>query len=500
MKHAGARESCAAAGATVDGRRVRSRRTSSSGRSPALRAAGRCGPAAVTLRRPELAAGNTYFGTGPDCLFVTDPHSGARRRAHLTDVTAAAIVVDRLPNLDFAMSMGLPDDVAKDVVDVAQFAAMLKGTRKPLVVSSPFWRRLVVHHVRDGGGLRRSRQLRLPRHVVAAAHARRRLLRQSDRLRRTRGAPGARRFRFRWFSGPGVARRLRRGRQRRGARRPRRASARAAGSASCLRRRHRRHQHGHCRRRVQRAWGLPREPGASGPHPRALRPAELAVLRKLPDEQWSLELGISTILGTLSRATLLHDVGYLESGLQSALEGVVLGDEIAGYARALIAEVPVDDEALALAEIEAAGPAGHHLGSKMARTHHRSFWRPGTIDQNTHERWLSQEAGHAAGTRPPALAGAARSRPCLRARPRHGAPRSTISLLTHERSSDESPRSRGRRPRQEALLVSAAGRRSSRWRWSGVALASASPTPSLFVRRDGRQDLAPHRLVRKPTT
>jgi len=34
--------------------------------------------------------------------------------------------------------MGLPDDVANDVVDVAQFAAMLKGTRKPLVVSSPF--------------------------------------------------------------------------------------------------------------------------------------------------------------------------------------------------------------------------------------------------------------------------------------------------------------------------------------------------------------------------
>ena len=114
---------------------------------------------------------------------------------------------------------------------------------------------------------------------------------------------------------------------------------------------------------------------------------------KLPDEQWSLELGISTILGTLSRATLLHDVGYLESGLQSALEGVVLGDEIAGYARALIAEVPVDDEALALAEIEAAGPGGHHLGSKMTRTHHRSFWRPGTIDQNTHERWLSQDQG-----------------------------------------------------------------------------------------------------------
>jgi trimethylamine--corrinoid protein Co-methyltransferase len=114
---------------------------------------------------------------------------------------------------------------------------------------------------------------------------------------------------------------------------------------------------------------------------------------KLLDEQWSLELAIATILGTLSRATLLHDVGYLESGLQSALEGVVLGDEIVGYARALMAEVPVDDEALALAEIEAAGPGANHLGSKMTRANHRRFWRPTSIDQNTHDRWLAQGQG-----------------------------------------------------------------------------------------------------------
>ena len=36
------------------------------------------------------------------------------------------------------MSMALPDDVANEVVDVVQFGAMLRGTRKPIVVSSPF--------------------------------------------------------------------------------------------------------------------------------------------------------------------------------------------------------------------------------------------------------------------------------------------------------------------------------------------------------------------------
>ena len=64
------------------------------------------------------------------------------------------------------------------------------------------------------------------------------------------------------------------------------------------------------------------------------------------------------LLGALSRATLLHDVGYLESGMQSALEGMVLGEEMAGYARALLDDVPVDDAALAFEEVIAVGPGG----------------------------------------------------------------------------------------------------------------------------------------------
>ena len=120
---------------------------------------------------------------------------------------------------------------------------------------------------------------------------------------------------------------------------------------------------------------------------------------KVLDEQWALELGIATIMGALSRATLLHDVGYLESGMQSALEGLVLGDEVAGYARALLAELPVDDEALALAEVEAAGPGGNHLGTRMTRRHFRDFWRASLIDQTTYDRWSAAGGTDAARAR-----------------------------------------------------------------------------------------------------
>jgi len=397
MKHERARELCSGAGAAVDGRRVRippelvEQALATAPRSWTLR------PRGGDTAPLELAPGNTYFGTGPDCLYVTDPRGGTRRRALAADVTAAAIVVDRLPNLDFAMSMGLPDDVANEVVDVAQFAAMLKGTRKPLVVSSPFGgdSLFTMHKMAAACGeagsfaclAMSSPPLMLDDvccdKAIACADLQVPLV--------LAGAVSA------GSQGPASL-----------------AACVAVVNAEAL------------AALVVHQLARPGAPFVCGvgvgvmnmstvvdvynaPGVFLANQAHLDLINgvyglpswsyaghsdsKLPDEQWSLELGIATILGTLSRATLLHDVGYLESGLQSALEGVVLGDEIAGYARALMDEVPVDDEALALAEIEAAGPGGNHLGSRMTRTRHRRFWRAQLIDQNTHDRWLSHGEG-----------------------------------------------------------------------------------------------------------
>ena len=121
------------------------------------------------------------------------------------------------------------------------------------------------------------------------------------------------------------------------------------------------------------------------------------------------------MLGALSRATLLHDVGYLESGLQSSYDTIVLGDELVGYARALLVEVGVDDEALALNEIDAVGPGGSHLGRGYTRRHHRETWAPRLFDRATHDRWAAAGATHAQGARGRAHAGAARRAARVRA-------------------------------------------------------------------------------------
>ena len=83
----------------------------------------------------ELADGHSFFGTGPDCDYVRDPDSGQRRPATTADVQGMAALCERLPGIDFVMSMGRPADVPAETDDLARFAAMLAGTRKPLLAT-----------------------------------------------------------------------------------------------------------------------------------------------------------------------------------------------------------------------------------------------------------------------------------------------------------------------------------------------------------------------------
>jgi trimethylamine--corrinoid protein Co-methyltransferase len=390
MKDDRARELCAAAGASVEGRRVRlpaalvEDAVASAPRSWTLR------PRGGETAPLELRDGGGYFGSGPDCLYVTDSETGRRRRAVLADVEAAARVAEALPNVDFVMSMALPDDVANEVVDVVQFGAMLRGTRKPIVVSSPF------------GG-----ETLYTMHAMAAAAGEAGsfacLAMSSPPLMLDdvccSKALACAELDVPLVLAPSVSA---------GAQGPASLSACVAVANAEVLAGLVVHQLGKAGApfvmgvgtgvmNMQSAVEVYNSPGVF-----LGNQAQLDLIRwyglpswhyaghsdsKTLDEQWALEVGIATIMGALSRATLLHDVGYLESGLQSALEGLVLGDEVAGYARALLAELPVDDEALALTEVEAVGPGGNHLGTKMTRRRFRDFWRASLIDQTTYDRW-----------------------------------------------------------------------------------------------------------------
>ena len=392
MKDRRTRELCAAAGAAVEGSRVR---IPSSLVDAALASAPRSWmlpPRGGDTAPLELRDGAGHSGSGPDCLYVSDPETGERRRSILADVERAARVAEALPNIDFVMSMALPDDVENGVVDVVQFAAMLRNTRKPIVVSSPFGGETLhtMHAMAAACGEAAS--------FACLAMSSPPLMLDDVACTKTLACAD---LDIPLVLAPSV-------------------SAGAQGPASitaCVTVANAEVLAGLVVHQLGKA-GAPFLMGVgtgvmnmrtavdvyNGPGVWLGNQAQLDVIRwyglpswhytghsdsKALDEQWALELGIATIMGCFSRATLLHDIGYLESGMQSALEGLVLGDELAGYARAILEELPVDDEAIALAEIEAAGPGGNHLGTRMTRREHRRYWRPSLIDQNTHERWAA---------------------------------------------------------------------------------------------------------------
>lgn len=120
------------AGAYVDGNRVR---------FPAalVERALRSAPSRVVLcdrngnRRLFLEGTKFHFGPGPTNTFTIDPYTGSRRKPTVADTRRASLVIDALPNIDFQMDLGTPQDVPTAVADVHAFEAMLTTSPKPIV-------------------------------------------------------------------------------------------------------------------------------------------------------------------------------------------------------------------------------------------------------------------------------------------------------------------------------------------------------------------------------
>ena len=76
---------------------------------------------------------NVHFGTGSDCLNLLDPETGRHRRFTRADIINGYRLCDALPGIHFIMSIGLPADVDPAVVYDLQMALMLEHTSKPIV-------------------------------------------------------------------------------------------------------------------------------------------------------------------------------------------------------------------------------------------------------------------------------------------------------------------------------------------------------------------------------
>jgi trimethylamine--corrinoid protein Co-methyltransferase len=110
------------------------------------------------------------------------------------------------------------------------------------------------------------------------------------------------------------------------------------------------------------------------------------------DQQAGLEAGLSILLAAQSGASLIHDVGYLESGLLGSLDMLVLSDEAISMVKRIMKGITVNEDTLAVDVISRVGPGGHFLEEGHTLKHLRQqIWTPKLIDRRNLSDW--EQAG-----------------------------------------------------------------------------------------------------------
>jgi trimethylamine:corrinoid methyltransferase-like protein len=352
-------------------------------------------------RRMFLEGRNTYFGPGSDTPYTLDPVSGERRPSVLEDVAKAARVVDALPELDFSMCFGLAGDVPEKVSDVHHFAAMVRNTRKPLVVTAWDLEGLQNIHRMMELVVGDRQALRQRPFVVVFLMAISPLRFPEESLQKLRycaqhGIPCI------WTSGCPTA----------GTTAPifpagslvvalaeflaglTVAQLTCPGAPVIV---------GSAFGALDMATGL-RPYAAPEQDFGHLGQAEVARYLNLPswgnggcsdsntlDEQATFEAGRKLMLSALAGNNIIHDLGYLGSGMTSSLELLTICHEMVSHTRRFMRGIPVSPETLAVDTIAAIGPGNHYLTHPHTKAHHRQqIWMPELISRKGYDAWQTE--------------------------------------------------------------------------------------------------------------
>lgn len=97
---------------------------------------------------------------------------------------------------------------------------------------------------------------------------------------------------------------------------------------------------------------------------------------KTMDAQAAIEATLSLHSAMLSGPNLVHDVGFMESGMCGSVFQLVLADEIISKSEFIAKGVLVNEETLARKEIQAVGPGGDYRKLDPSQTKAGSHWTP----------------------------------------------------------------------------------------------------------------------------
>ncbi|APX14643.1 trimethylamine methyltransferase [Phaeobacter inhibens] len=115
---------------------------------------------------------------------------------------------------------------------------------------------------------------------------------------------------------------------------------------------------------------------------------------KLPDAQAAYETANSLNMGLLSGVNFqLHSCGWLEGGLVADFEKFVMDADQLGALHGLAKGVAVDDDTLAMGAIREVGPGGHYLGCEHTQANFKTaFWKSDLLDYKPFETWEEEGA------------------------------------------------------------------------------------------------------------
>jgi trimethylamine--corrinoid protein Co-methyltransferase len=344
-----------------------------------------------------LELGKVFFGSGSDTTFTLDVETGERRRSTAKDVENIARLCDVLDNIDFVMSMGNPSDVPPDDLYIHEFISMIRGSIKPNVYTAKNrddMEDIYRIAVAVAGG---EQVLREKPFFLLYAEPISPLLFPEESLQKLifcaeKGVPAA--YPPSPNTGGGGPITL--------------AGALALGNAECL--------VGLIITQLIRpgtpflygmntaamdmksaivSYGSPEWPLGMMAQMDLARYYNLpawsaggASDSKVVDTQAGIEMTFSILSNFLARATLIHDVGYLEYGSTSSMETLVIADEIIREARFLAGGLDINPTTLALDAIARVRPGGGFLADDHTLDNFRTNqWVPKMIDRSRYDSW-----------------------------------------------------------------------------------------------------------------
>jgi trimethylamine--corrinoid protein Co-methyltransferase len=106
------------------------------------------------------------------------------------------------------------------------------------------------------------------------------------------------------------------------------------------------------------------------------------------DVQAAIESTFQVLLSSLSCATLVHDVGFLDCADIGSLETLVMNNEIIGMTRRILRGIEVGNQGELLDLIDRVGPGGEFLSTThTARNCRQEIWVPDLLDRKPWTEW-----------------------------------------------------------------------------------------------------------------